>query len=344
MSFVDVEDVLNVSEGMVSRVFRESSGIDLKVPFDRIPYDEAMEKYGTDKPDRRYGMELRDFGYAFETTEFKVIRNVLDEGGSVKGFIVPGFASEMSRKKGEELMERMKELGLGGLIWFKLDGGITSPHLKHLEKEFRKIAETENMNEGDVCLIAAHTDRNLLNEALGTLRLEIGKEHFSHLAKGFDVLWVVDFPYFEWSEEEERFVARHHPFTMPVLETLGDDYTKVRAKAYDLVINGYEVGGGSIRIHRRDIQEKIFELLGLSEEEAQKKFGFFLEAFRYGVPPHGGIAFGLDRLVSIIAGESSIREVIAFPKTGNGVCLLTGAPAEVDERQLRELRIRIEEG
>ncbi|KUK22752.1 MAG: Aspartate--tRNA ligase [Thermotoga petrophila] len=344
MSFVDVEDVMNVSEGMVSRVFRESSGIDLKVPFDRIPYDEAMEKYGTDKPDRRYGMELRDFGYAFETTEFKVIRNVLDEGGSVKGFIVPGFASEMSRKKGEELMERMKELGLGGLIWFKLDGGITSPHLKHLEKEFRKIAETENMNEGDVCLIAAHTDRNLLNEALGTLRLEIGKEHFSHLAKGFDVLWVVDFPYFEWSEEEERFVARHHPFTMPVLETLGDDYTKVRAKAYDLVINGYEVGGGSIRIHRRDIQEKIFELLGLSEEEAQKKFGFFLEAFRYGVPPHGGIAFGLDRLVSIIAGESSIREVIAFPKTGNGVCLLTGAPAEVDERQLRELRIRIEEG
>lgn len=344
MSFVDVEDVLNVSERMISRVFRESLGVDLEVPFDRITYDEAMEKYGTDKPDRRFGMELRDFGYAFVNTEFKVVRNVLDEGGSVKGFIVPRFASEMSRKKGEELMARMKELGLGGLIWFKVEGGITSPHLKHLEKEFRKIAETENMNEEDVCLIAAHTDRNLLNEALGTLRLEIGKERFSHLARGFDVLWVVDFPYFEWSEEEERFVARHHPFTMPVLETLGDDYTKVRAKAYDLVINGYEVGGGSIRIHRRDIQEKIFKLLGLSEEEAQKKFGFFLEAFRYGVPPHGGIAFGLDRLVSIIAGESSIREVIAFPKTGNGVCLLTGAPAEVDERQLRELRIRIEEG
>jgi len=344
MSFVDVEDVLSVSEGMIARVFREAIGMDLKTPFDRITYSEAMEKYGTDKPDRRYGMELRDLGYAFEGTTFRVIRSVLEEGGSVKGFVVPEFAPEMTRKKGDELMERARELGLGGLIWFKVEGKITSPHLKHLEREFKTIAEKENLKEGDVCLIAAHKDRNLLNEALGTLRLEIGKEYFSHLAKGFDILWVVDFPYFEWSEEEERFVARHHPFTMPVEETLGDDHTKVKAKAYDIVINGYEVGGGSIRIHKREIQEKIFKLLGMSEEEAREKFGFFLEAFKYGVPPHGGIAFGLDRLVAIIAGENSIREVIPFPKTGNGVCLLTGAPSSVDEKQLRELRIRVEEG
>ncbi|PLV60171.1 aspartate--tRNA ligase [Thermotoga sp. KOL6] len=344
MSFVDVEDVLSVSEGMIARVFKEVLDVDLSLPFDRLRYHEAMEKYGTDKPDRRYGMELQDFGNAFEGTDFKVIRKVLEEGGSVKGFVVPNFAPEMSRKRGDELMERAKELGLGGLLWFKIENGLSSPHLKHLESEFKTIAEKAGMKEGDVCLIAAHKDRALLNEALGTLRLEIGKEHFSHLAKGFDVLWVIDFPYFEWSEEEERFVARHHPFTMPVEETLDSDHTKVRAKAYDIVINGYEVGGGSIRIHKREIQEKIFQLLGISKEEAQNKFGFFLEAFKYGVPPHGGIAFGLDRLVSIITGENSIREVIPFPKTGNGVCLLTGAPSEVDEKQLKELRIRVEEG
>ncbi len=345
MSFVDVDDILSVSEGMIAYVFKEVLGIELKVPFERLSHEEVMEKYGSDKPDRRFGMELVDLGAFFENSGFRVIDSILEEGGHVKGFVIPGFAQEMSRKKGDEISERAKILGLGGILWFKVENGIVSPQKKVLERVFERVSKSLGMKEGDVCVIAASKNRDSLNEALGILRLEIGRNHFQHLAKGFDVLWVVDFPFFEWSEEEGRYVARHHPFTMPILEDLETkEISKVRAKAYDLVLNGYEVGGGSIRIHRRDVQEKVFRLLGLDENAIQEKFGFFLEAMKYGVPPHGGIAFGLDRLVSIMVGESSIREVIAFPKTGNGVCLLTGAPSEVERKQLEELRISVREG
>ncbi len=339
MSFVHMEDVMELSEGLIRHIFK-SVGLELPERFDRITYEEAMEKYGSDKPDRRYGMELVDLRRYFETSEFKIVRNVLDSGGSVKGFKAGKI--QMSRKIADEYGEFLKNYGLGGLLWFKVEGGnVVSTTSKFLENEYRAISRDLGLEEGDVFIIAAHDDRERLNEALGALRLKIGKEHVK--VSGFDALWVVDFPFLEFNQEEQRYVARHHPFTMPHLEDLerGVEWPKVRAYAYDMVINGFEVGGGSIRIHDREIQEKVFEIIGLSREEAKEKFGFFLEALQYGVPPHGGIAFGLDRLVSIAVGVDNIREVIAFPKTSSGTCLLTGAPSTVSPKQLEEVGIEL---
>lgn len=339
MSFVHMEDVMELSEGLIRHIFR-SVGLELPERFDRITYEEAMEKYGSDKPDRRYGMELVDLRRYFETTEFKIVRNVLDAGGSVKGFKAGKI--QMSRKIADEYGEFLKNFGLGGLLWFKVEGGnVVSTTSKFLENEYRAISRDFGLEEGDVFIIAVHDDRERLNEALGALRLKIGKEHVK--VSGFDALWVIDFPFLEFNQEEQRYVARHHPFTMPHLEDLerGVEWPKVRAYAYDMVINGFEVGGGSIRIHDREIQEKVFEIIGLSREEAREKFGFFLEALQYGVPPHGGIAFGLDRLVSIAVGVDNIREVIAFPKTSSGTCLLTGAPSTVSPKQLEEVGIEL---
>uniref|UniRef100_A0A7C4W486 Aspartate--tRNA ligase n=1 Tax=Fervidobacterium thailandense TaxID=1008305 RepID=A0A7C4W486_9BACT len=339
MSFVHMEDVMELSEGLIRHIFK-SVGLELPERFDRITYEEAMEKYGSDKPDRRYGMELVDLRRYFETSEFKIVRNVLDSGGSVKGFKAGKI--QMSRKIADEYGEFLKNYGLGGLLWFKVEGGnVVSTTSKFLENEYRAISRDFGLEEGDVFIIAAHDDRERLNEALGALRLKIGKEHVK--VSGFDALWVIDFPFLEFNQEEQRYVARHHPFTMPHLEDLerGVEWPKVRAYAYDMVINGFEVGGGSIRIHDREIQEKVFEIIGLSREEAKEKFGFFLEALQYGVPPHGGIAFGLDRLVSIAVGVDNIREVIAFPKTSSGTCLLTGAPSTVSPKQLEEVGIEL---
>jgi len=344
MSFVEREDILNLVEGMIKEVFEKVLNITVKIPFDRLTYEEALEKFGSDKPDRRYGMELQDLTNYFKSTDFSLIKKVLDKGGSVKGFVIENFANKMSRKVGEEFSELMKKFGLGGVMWFKLEDSISSPVKKYLLNIFEKIAEDFKMNKGDVLLFSFCEDRNLLNESLGNLRLKVGKEYFREKARGFDILWIVDFPFFEWSDEEKRFVARHHPFTMPVLEDIEkfkDDLSRIRALSYDIVINGYELGGGSIRIHNRKIQEKIFEMLGINKEEALEKFGFLLEALESGAPPHGGIALGLDRFVAILANEESIRDVIAFPKTGSGVCLMTGAPSKVKDAQLKELKIKL---
>ncbi len=345
MSFVEREDVLDLVEGMVRKVFSDVLGVELPEKFDRLSYEEAMNLYGSDKPDRRFRMEIHDLTEHFKGTQFKIARSVIEDGGMAKGFVVKGFADRMSRRLGDEFSAFVRDFGLGGVVWFSIKDGITSPTTKYLQSEYEKIAEDLKMEKGDVAIIAFHKDWEELCEGLGALRLKIGKEYFPELDKGFDVLWVVDFPFLEWDEEEERWVARHHPFTMPVLEDLErywNDPGRIKALAYDIIINGYEVGGGSIRIHNREIQEKVFQLIGLSREEALEKFGFLLEAFEFGAPPHGGIALGLDRLVAIIAGERSIREVIAFPKTASGVCQLTGAPSDVDERQLEELGIRVE--
>ncbi|MCD6448926.1 MAG: aspartate--tRNA ligase [Thermotogaceae bacterium] len=346
MSFVKREDVMTLVEGMIRQVFKETLDVDLPGKFDRLSYEEAIGRYGSDKPDRRFGMELHELTDYFKETSFRIAKNVIDEGGYAKGFVVKNFADKMSRRLGDEFSAYVRDFGLGGVVWFSLkDGEMNSPTRKHLQKEYEAIGKYLKVNNGDVVIISFHKDWYLLSEALGALRLKIGKECFKDRIKGFDVLWVVDFPFLEWDEEESRWVARHHPFTMPVLEDLEkyrNDPGKIKALAYDIIINGYEVGGGSIRIHNRDIQEKVFELIGLTKEEAVKKFGFLLEAFEYGAPPHGGIALGLDRLVAIITGEESIRDVIAFPKTASGVCSLTGAPSEVDEKQLKELHIKLE--
>jgi aspartyl-tRNA synthetase len=253
----------------------------------------------------------------------------------------------MSRKVAEEFETIVKKNGPGGMLWFALEDEMKGSALKHLKNIYEAVSRTTRMNHGDVCLMVAGK-LNEVNLALGELRKTIGDSYFAHLKVGFDVFWVLDFPMFEYSEEEGRFVAQHHPFTMPNLEDLDrykdEDLSKIRAQSYDLVINGYEIGSGSIRIHNRDLQREVFRLMQLTEEEIKLKFGFLLEAFQYGAPPHGGIALGLDRLVAIICNVSSIREVIAFPKTASGVCPLTGAPDVVSEQQLRELKIRITGG
>lgn len=346
MSFVEREDILNLVEGMIKKVFKEVADADLPEKFDRLSYEDAMNLYGSDKPDRRFGMEMKDLTEFFKSSSFKIARSVIDEGGFAKGFVIPNFSERMSRRLGDEFSNFVREFGLGGIVWFSLkDGEITSPTKKYLEKEYIGISRSLEMKEGDVIVVAFHKDWEELCTGLGALRIKIGQEYFKHLEKGFDVLWVVDFPFLEWDDDENRWVARHHPFTMPVLEELKkykNDPGKIKALAYDIIINGYEVGGGSIRIHNREIQEEVFNLIGLTKEEAIEKFGFLLEAFEYGAPPHGGIALGLDRLVAIIAGEKSIRDVIAFPKTASGTCQLTGAPSKVSEKQLKELGIRVE--
>ncbi|MEN6590264.1 MAG: aspartate--tRNA ligase [Fervidobacterium sp.] len=340
MSFVHMEDVLQLAEGLARYIY-SAVGINLPEKFDRMPFEEAMEKYGSDKPDRRYGMEMVDVTNYFKNSDFKIVKDVLDKGGTVKGFKanVP-----MSRKIADEYSEFVKGYGLGGVLWFKVENGqITSTTAKYLENEYVAISRDYNVAEGDVFILAVHENREKLNTALGALRLKIGKQYMK--VSGYDALWVINFPFLEWSDEEQRFVARHHPFTMPYIEDIENNVEpgKIRAYAYDMVMNGFEVGGGSIRIHKREIQEKSFEMIGLSKEEANEKFGFLLEALQYGVPPHGGIALGLDRLVSIAVGVENIREVIAFPKTSSGTCLLTSAPSTVSQSQLDEVGIMLKQ-
>jgi len=338
MSFVDEEHVFSLSEDLICHLF-SFAGIELQKPFRRISYDEAMEKYGSDKPDLRFGLEIVNLSDVFAGTEIGVFR--VEKGG-----IVAGLNPEKiySRREIDILTEFARSEGAKGLAWFvKENGNLKSPLLKYTS-ELEKKALSDLMKDNSTLFVLAGPREKTL-EILGRLRLKIAEDSGLIEEGRLSVLWVTDFPMFEWSEEENRFKAKHHPFTRPREDTLAyleNEPEKVKAHAYDLVINGVEVGGGSLRIYKTDIQQKIFDFLGISEDEAREKFGFLLEAFEYGAPPHGGIAFGFDRLIMIMLGLSTIRDVIAFPKTQSGTCLLTGAPDYVKQEQLKELRIRID--
>ncbi len=340
----DPEELFELIEGLVVHVFREAIGVELALPFPRIPYAEAMLRYGTDKPDLRFGMEIADVTELFRNCGFRVFADAVGRGEVVRALPVPGAAGK-SRSELKRLEERAVELGLGGLAWARFASGeVNSPIAKFVGEEIlRRAAVEAGVRDGDLLILAAGP-AEVVAEALGILRVELGRELGLVPEDSWALCWIVDFPLFKL-DEEGRIASEHHPFTSPHpddIPLLESDPLKVRARSYDLVINGVEIASGSIRIHRRDLQERIFKLLGLSEEEAREKFGFLLRALEYGAPPHGGIAFGLDRLVMMLAGETSIREVIAFPKTATGSCPLTGAPAPVTEEQLRELHLRIE--
>ena len=357
MSFVEEDDVIDVSERLVAELFRELLGMEIPLPLERITYTEAMNRYGTDRPDRRFGLELIDLTEVFKESGFKVFRRAVDSGGCVKAIKLSGV--DVSRKDIDDLTEYVKGLGAGGLAWIRVDrDGLTSPIVKFFSEEEKKgVLNRTKAAEGEVIFFSADSKENV-HRILGNLRLHLGKRYSLIDEKKWDLFWVTDFPLMEWDEEEKRFVSLHHPFTSPkeedtellreALKTEDLNERKeiikgVRARAYDLVINGEEIGGGSIRIHRSDVQEIVFSLLEISRKEAEEKFGFLLEALKYGAPPHGGLAFGLDRLVALMRGLDSIRDVIAFPKTQKGICPLTSAPAEVTGRQLRDVHIRITE-
>jgi aspartyl-tRNA synthetase len=339
LSFVEEEDVQSLIEDLFVRVWREVLDVELRPPFPRLPYAEAMRRYGSDKPDLRYGMELADVTETFRGTGFRAFAGAIEKGGVVKGFAAPGAAG-WSRKDLDGLVVEAQGRGASGLVWLAWSGGrARSPVEKHLSPdEVAAAVEATGASDGDLVLLVADAEPRA-NTVLDGLR-RLMAERLGLVPEGeFAFTWITEPPLFEWSEEEERWVSVHHPFTSPATEDLSPE--TATARAYDLVVNGWELGGGSIRIHRSDVQRRVFEALGFGQEEAEARFGFLLEAFRYGVPPHGGIAFGLDRTAMVLAGETNIREVIAFPKTQSGADLLTGAPAEVDEAQLGDLGIRL---
>lgn len=345
MSFVTREDVMDLIEEMFCDLFARVLGIELARPFPRLTYQEAMDKYGSDKPDLRFGLELQDITELVKDSGFKVFAGVCAQGGQVKGLRVPGCAG-YSRKDLDDLTKFAAGFGAKGLAWIALTAeGLKSPISKFFtEAELESIVNKMQAETGDLLLFVADSPA-VVAQSLGALRVEFGKRLNLINSKEYKLAWVVDFPLLEYDAEEKRYVAIHHPFTSPREEDLPlllSEPLQVRAQAYDLILNGVEVGGGSIRIHKREVQEQLFSLLGFSQEEAWAKFGFLLEAFEYGTPPHGGIAFGLDRLVMLMAGKDTIRDVMAFPKTQSASDLMTGAPSGVSEHQLKELRIKIE--
>ena len=349
MSFVDVDDVLDVTERCFKHVWRDVLGVDLPA-FPRLTYVESVERFGSDKPDVRFGMELVDLGDVFQFTEIKVFRSIIDSGGAVKGIVLARGAG-LSRKELDALGQEAKELGLGGLAWAGVTAdGLRSPLDKFFSEDERAgLVKATEANDGDLILIAADARPPVVNRALGVLRARLA-QRFGLIPDldrsdpdAWKFVWITDYPWFEWDDDAKRWDFIHHPFTGVVEDTLGyieTDPGKVMSKAYDITLNGWELASGSIRIHDRDTQRRIFKALGISEDEAEEKFGFLLTAFRYGVPPHGGIAPGIDRIAALAAGEDNIREVIAFPKTQSATDPLTGAPAPVDEEQLRALQIR----
>jgi aspartyl-tRNA synthetase len=345
MSFVGPEDIQGYMEGMLTAIFGEILGVQLKRPFPRMSYQEAIARYGTDRPDIRFGMELVDVTDVVSQSDFQVFTQAIEEGGIVKGINLTG-SGRRSRKEIEELIARAQSYGAGGLAWFKVEAeGCQSPIAKFFSSEaLQEIATRMEGKPGDLLLFVA--DRaQVTHEVLGQLRLHLAQEGGLIKEGDYQFLWVVDFPLLEYDEEQKRYVAVHHPFTAPRDEDvakLTDAPLEVRAQAYDIVLNGAEIGGGGIRNHRVDIQRQLFEILGIGKQEAEAKFGFLLEALVYGAPPHGGIAFGFDRLVMSLCGEDSIREVIPFPKTQKATCLLTGSPATVDPQQLKELSLKVE--
>lgn len=346
MSFVDMEDVLDVNERLIARVFKETLDVEVPLPLKRMTWQEAMDRFGSDKPDVRFGMELIDVSEVVAGCGFGVFTGALENGGSVRGINVKGQAA-MSRKKIDKLVDHAKGCGAKGLAYLSIneDGTYKSSFAKFMtEEELAALVSAMDGQPGDLLLFAA--DRNkVVWEVLGSLRLQLGKEFNLYDPNEFAFLWVVDFPQFEWSDDQNRFVAMHHPFTMPYeedLDKLTSDPGAVRAKAYDIVLNGCELGGGSIRIYQSDVQEKMFNALGFTNEEAHERFGFLLDAFSYGVPPHAGLAFGLDRMIMLMMHADSIRDVIAFPKVKDASCLMTEAPTPVDQAQLDELGLALE--
>jgi aspartyl-tRNA synthetase len=342
MSFVDIEDVIRASEGIVKVLFESITKKPFDGEFQRMDFSEAMERYGTDKPDLRFDLAFEDLTPLFGDTDFGVFKKVVGEKGAIKGMALRG--KSLSRKDLDTAVETAKAYGAGGLIWMRKEGGkLVSPIVKYLkDAETSAIDKALELSDGDVVFVMADS-RNKVNEILGRLRLYFGEKYDLIRKDEYRFLWVLNFPLFEYSEEEKRYVARHHPFTSPKESIVGfdGDYESLVAKAYDLVLNGVEIGGGSIRIHKSEEQMAMLKLLNFKEEEAVEQFGFLLEALELGAPPHGGIAFGFDRVLMMLLGLESIRDVIPFPKTQKGTCLMTGAPAVVKQRQLNELKIRI---
>ena len=345
MSFVDVPDVLSVCEGFLKRVFSEAIGVDVEIPFQRMTYAEAMERFGSDKPDTRFGFELVNVSEIVKNSGFKVFTSAVEGGGSVRAINAKGCGAKFSRKEIDALTEVTKTYGAKGMAWIAVEeGNLRSSFTKFLtEDEVKQLLDKVQAEPGDLICFVADSSNEVVFESLGHLRLEIAQKLNLLDENKANFLWVTEFPLLEYDKEENRWVAKHHPFTAPMDEDiplLETDPGKVRAKAYDIVLNGVELGGGSIRIHDQELQRKMFKIIGLSEQEAQERFGFLLEAFRYGTPPHGGLAFGLDRMVMLMAKCDSIRDVIAFPKVQNSSCLMTGAPDFVDEKQLKELHVQ----
>ncbi|MDI6600735.1 MAG: aspartate--tRNA ligase [Thermoanaerobacteraceae bacterium] len=346
MSFVDMDNVLDINEKLIAEVFKEILGIELSLPLTRMSYNEAMNRYGSDKPDVRFGLELVEISDVLKGSSFNAFKEAISSGGCIKAINAKGCAG-LARKEIDGLAEVAKTYGAKGLLWvmYTQEGEVRSSLTKYLTSdEVNGILKTVSAEPGDLILIAAGEFEKTC-DAMGHVRLELGNRLNLIDRDRYELLWIVDFPLLEWSEEENRYVAKHHPFTSPKDEDiplLDTDPGKVRAKAYDMVLNGTELGGGSIRIHTREMQKKMFNVLGFSDEDAQNRFGFFLEAFKYGVPPHGGIAYGFDRMVMLLTGSESIRDVIAFPKTQNASCLMSEAPSEVDAKQLKELHVKLD--
>jgi aspartyl-tRNA synthetase len=347
MSFVDVDDVLTMCEGLMKDILKETLNYDLQLPLKRLTYDEAIEKYGSDKPDLRFDLQMMTLNEIFKNSEFKVFKELIENNGIITSIVAPG-AANFSRGQIDQLTEFVKNLGAGGLVWIKVkNNSLEGPSVKFFsEEEKTKLLEFTKARDEDLILILSGAKRVKTLEIMGSLRLEMAKR-LNLIDKNAEpsLLWVVDFPLLEFDEETNRYYAMHHPFTSPRIEDIplmDTNPGKVKARAYDMVFNGSEIGGGSIRIHNSELQQKMFDVLGISREEAEMKFGFLMNAFKFGAPPHGGLAFGLDRLVMLIAGENSIRDVIAFPKTTSAMSLMDDSPSFVDEQQLKELHIKIE--
>ncbi len=345
MSFVDVDDVLAINEGFIARLLKEIKGIDLELPLRRLSWQEAMDRFGSDKPDTRFGLELVNVTDIVKGCGFGVFTSAIEGGGSVRCINVKGGVDKFPRKKIDELVEFVKIYRAKGMAWMSLKPeGLQCSFAKFLtEEQIAGIRQAAGAETGDILFFVADAKNDVVYASLGALRNEIAKRLDLIDQTKFDVLWITDFPLLEWDEEDNRYVACHHPFTSPKdedIELLSTDPGKAHAKAYDMVINGYEAGGGSIRIHSSELQEKMFETIGFTQEQAHERFGYFIDAFKYGTPPHGGIAYGLDRLVMLMTGTTNIRDVIAFPKVQTASCLMTDAPNVVEDKQLTELHIR----
>ncbi len=345
MSFVEIDDVLAVNEGFLKTLFAEIMGMEIQLPLPRLTWREAMDRFGSDKPDTRFGLELQDVSALVKDCGFSVFDNALAEGGSVRCIVAKGQSAAFSRKEIDALSEFVKTYRAKGLAWINCKpDGVQSPiHKFFSEERFAALTAQLGLETGDIAFFVADAKNETVFASLGALRLKLGDKLGLIDKSKFNLLWITEFPLLDWSEEENRFMAMHHPFTSPMdedMELLESDPGAVRAKAYDIVLNGTEIGGGSIRIHSTELQKRMFRALGFTDEEAKRRFGYLLDAFQYGPPPHGGIAYGLDRVVMLLSGASSIRDVIAFPKVQNASCPLTGAPDAVDDKQLAELHIR----